>query len=678
MQCGLLQGELPMMPTHTLVPATVAPRPAAPPTPAPPTRPPNDLVRVLRGAGLIPLIAFAGIAVGGALWFVDPAWARWLWLAVLVGTGAVVVGRTLRDALRGHWASDIVAALAIVTAVIMREPLAGLIVVIMQTGGEALERYAEGRASDAVRALEADAPRNAHLVRGEVITDIAADDVEVGDVVLVRPGELVPCDGIVVEGVAALDVSRLTGEPVPMTVAPGVAVRSGSVNGDRPFTVRATAVARESQYARIVELVRTAQETKAPFQRIADKYAIWFTPLTLVAAALAAWLSGDMQRVLAVLVVATPCPLILAPPIAIIGGINRAARRQVIVRNGGAMERLARVNVAVFDKTGTITIGRPEVSDVILVGAVDRPTVLALAASLEQASGHLLARTVVEAAQSANLTLLPVTDAVESPGRGITGHVSGHTVAIGSRSYAASQMVHDHATAFDVSGAGLQAYVVIDGAPAGIVVYADHVRPDVLHTFADLDALGLHRRIMLSGDHEESARATALTVGITEVRGDLHPEDKVDAVRELTASGARVMMVGDGTNDAPAMSAATVGIAMAGHGGGVTAEAADVVLLVDRLDRVNDAVRISRRTMRIARESVLAGLGLSGVAMVFAAFGHIAPTAGALLQEVIDVAVILNALRASAAPAETAAAPPTARDARTETPVAARPGRAAA
>jgi heavy metal translocating P-type ATPase len=678
MQSGLPVGELPVMPTDTLVPVAAAPA-APPPSPTiPAARSSSDLGRVLRGAGMIPVIAVAGIAVGGALWFVDPAWGRWLWLAVLVGTGAIVVGHTVRDALRGHWASDIVAALAIVTAVIMREPLAGLIVVIMQTGGEALERYAEGRASDAVRALEADAPRNAHLVRGDAITDVPADDVEVGDVVLVRPGELVPCDGIVVEGVAALDVSRLTGEPVPMTVAPGVAVRSGSVNGDRPFTVRATAVARESQYARIVELVRTAQETKAPFQRIADRYAIWFTPLTLVAAGLAAWLSGDMERVLAVLVVATPCPLILAPPIAIIGGINRAARRQVIVRNGGAMERLARVNVAVFDKTGTITIGRPEVSDVILVGALDRPTVLALAASLEQASGHLLARTVVEAAQQAGLALLPVTDAVESPGRGIAGHVGGHTVAIGSRSYAASQMRHDHAGAFDISGAGLQAYVVVDGAPAGIVVYADHVRPDVMHTFADLDALGLHRRIMLSGDHEENARATALTVGITEVRGDLHPEDKVAVVRDLTASGARVMMVGDGTNDAPAMSAATVGIAMAGHGGGVTAEAADVVLLVDRIDRVNDAVRISRRTMRIARESVLAGLGLSGVAMIVAAFGHIAPTAGALPQEVIDVAVILNALRASAAPAESTAAPPLARDARTRTSEAARPGRAAA
>lgn len=682
MQSGLPAGEFPVMPTHTLIPATIAPTAPATESAAaasmPPSAPPNELVRVLRGAGMIPIIAFAGIVVGGALWFVNRDWAHWFWLAVLVGTGAPVVGATFRDALRGHWASDIVAALAIVTAVLMREPLAGLIVVIMQTGGEALERYAEGRASDAVRALEADAPRQAHRVRGEVITDVAADDVEVGDVVLVRPGELVPCDGIVVEGVAALDVSRLTGEPVPMTVAPGVAVRSGSVNGDRPFTVRATALARESQYARIVELVRTAQGTKAPFQRIADRYAVWFTPLTLVAAGLAAWLSGDMERVLAVLVVATPCPLILAPPIAIIGGINRAARRQVIVRNGGAMERLARVTVAVFDKTGTITIGRPEVSDVILIGALDRPTVLALAGSLEQASGHLLARSVVEAAHAAGLTLLPVADAVESSGRGIAGHVAGHTVAIGSRGYVASQMRHDHMSAFDVSGAGLQSYVVIDGAPAGIIVYADHVRPDVLRTFADLDTLGLHRRIMLSGDHEENARATALTVGITEVRGDLHPEDKVDVVRDLTASGQRVMMVGDGTNDAPAMSAATVGIAMAGHGGGVTAEAADVVLLVDELDRVNDAVRISRRTMRIARESVLAGLGLSGVAMVFAALGHIAPTAGALLQEVIDVAVILNALRASAAPAVPTAAPPSVRGARTETSEAARPGRAAA
>lgn len=609
------------------------------------------LVRIVRSLGVLPWLAMAGIGAGGSLWFSHPVWADRVWLVALVATGSVVVVHTVQRALHGRWASDLIAALAIVGAAVMDQPLAGLIVVVMQTGGEALERYAEGRASDALRLLELDRPQHAHVRRRGVVIDVTASEVLVGDTVVVRPGELVPCDGVVIEGDSNLDTSRLTGEPLPVAIRPGSTIMSGSINGDRMFALRATAAAEASQYARIVELVRTAQESKAPFQRLADRYAIWFTPLAVVIASCAAALSSDWNRALAVLVVATPCPLILAAPIAFVGGINRAARRQIIVRNGAALERLARCDVGVFDKTGTLTIGKPRVSAVIPSPAFARRELLQLAASAEQGASHLLARTLVDAANEESVDLLPVRDATESPGRGVAGMVGPIHVAVGSYSFV-KEILSDGLDAASMGPPldGLVAYVAIDDKFGGTVTYADALRPDVSDILAGLASLGITRRILLSGDHEGNVRAIAALTGITEARSDLLPEDKVAAVRALSAAGATVLMVGDGTNDAPALTAATVGIALAGHGGGVAAEAADIVILVDDLARVGVAIRISRRTMSIARQSVWVGLALSGVAMVVAAFGHIPPTAGALLQEVIDVAVILNALRASVAP----------------------------
>jgi heavy metal translocating P-type ATPase len=609
------------------------------------------VVRIMRSLGVLPWLALAGIAAGGALWFSHPVWADRVWLGALIATGSVVVVHTVQGALHGRWASDLIAALAIIGAAVMDQPLAGLIVVVMQTGGEALERYAEGRASDALRMLEADRPQHAHVRRNGIVIDVTASDVLVGDTVIVRPGELVPCDGIVTEGDSSLDTSRLTGEPLPVPIVPGFAVMSGSINGDRMFVLRATAAADASQYARIVELVRVAQESRAPFQRLADRYAIWFTPIAVVTASCAGLLSGDWNRALAVLVVATPCPLILAAPIAFVGGINRAARRQIIVRNGGALERLARCDVGVFDKTGTLTIGKPKVRSVAPAPAFARRDLLQLAASVEQGSGHLMASTLVDAATEEGVELLPVRDATDSPGRGVVGMVGSRRVAIGSHSFLGEMLSKDAAGAQAVPVLeGLVAYAAIDGKYGGAVTYADALRPGVSDILADLASLGITRRILLSGDHDSNVRVVATMTGITEARSDLLPEDKVDVVRELTAAGDSVMMVGDGTNDAPALTAATVGIALAGHGGGVASEAADIVILVDDLSRVADAIRISRRTMSIARESVWVGLALSGVAMVVAALGHIPPTAGALLQEVIDVAVILNALRASVVP----------------------------
>jgi heavy metal translocating P-type ATPase len=580
-----------------------------------------------------------------------PLWPDRIWLSALIVTGAVVVTRTVRGALHGKWASDVVATLAIVTAAVMNEPLAGLIVVVMQTGGEALERYAEGRASRAVQQLEADRPKSAHRLRDGDIVDIRADEVLVGDVIVVRAGELVPCDGVVIEGTTELNTSMITGESLPRPVAPGAQVSSGSINGDRLFQMRATAIAEASQYERIVQLVRSALDSKAPFQRIADRYAVWFTPITLVVATVAAVMSGDYQRFLAVLVVATPCPLILAPPIAIIGGINRAARRQIIVRNGAAIERLATANVAVLDKTGTLTVGMPVVKDVVAAESFTREQVLRLAGAIEQGAVHLLARTLVDAALVENQSLPAIKDVVETPGSGVEGRVGNDMIAVGSRTYIQEKVTAQQDGAIpEESVVGLKAYVAINGHLAGIVVYDEKLRGDVPAILTDLNGLGFKRILLLSGDHEENTRAIAAAIGISEVRGDMTPEGKVIAVRELTAEGNRVLMVGDGTNDAPALSAATVGIALSGHGGGVTAEAADLVILVDELDRVPIAIRIARRSMKIARESIWAGLGLSGVAMLFAAAGYIDPIPGALLQEGIDIAVVLNALRASAGP----------------------------
>jgi len=594
----------------------------------------------------------AAVIVAGLLarlWAPGTSWDRDLWYAGLAVTGTPVVWRTLRGALRGHFAADVVATLAIVTAALLGQPFVGLVIVVMQTGGEALERYAEGRASEAVRALEAAAPRTAHRLRGNVTEDVPADDVVIGDLLLVRPGELVPCDAVVVDGTAHVDASMLTGEPLPISAARDTRLMSGSANVDGALTVRATATARESQYARIVALVRSAQESKAPLQRVADRYAVWFTPVTLAVCAVAYVASGDWHRVLAVLAVATPCPLILATPVAVIGGINRAARRHIIMRHGTALERLGTATVAVFDKTGTITIGKPRVRRVIPLNGLGPDAVLRLAGAVERTSGHLLARTLVDAAEAGGLALPPARDVVEVPGRGVAGTVDGHRVVVGARSFVIPQTMGGGATALaaEPADAGLRAYVAVDDTVAGIVEYADALRPGLREVFQDLTAMGVRRIILLSGDHAANARAVAQAADITEVQGDLLPEDKVAIVRDLVRAGEAVVMVGDGTNDAPALSAATVGVALAGHGGGITAEAADVVILIDDLSRVVDAMRISQRTMHIARQCIGVGLGLSAVAMIAAALGLIAPTPGALVQEGIDLAVILNALRAS-------------------------------
>ncbi len=598
-------------------------------------------------------LTLAWLAAGGAAQLTSGgAVASRVWLAGVIVLGAPIIFRTVRGIARGHLAADIVASLSIVGAVALSQPLAGLVIVLMQTGGEALERYAEGKASAAVQALEAAAPRVAHRVGEQQVEDLPVSSVTVGDTLLVRPGELVPCDGTILEGESQLDTSSLTGEAAPRRATAGVAVMSGMINGEGSFRMRATAPAEQSQYARIVELVRSAQTSKSPLQRIADRYAVWFTPITVIVCGVAVWITKDWMRALAILVVATPCPLILATPVAIIGGINRAAKRFVIVRHGGALERLSEVNVAVFDKTGTLTIGKPRVHGVAAAPMFDADDVMRRAAAVEEHSSHLLARALVDSVRGAGLRPLAAEQTVETPGQGVSGRVDGRVVRVGARAYVLPECVDGVMRAADLerSGATLRAYVSIDDRLAAVVEYADEIREELPEVLADLERAGVRRVALLSGDNVAIARAVADQVGIRETHGDLLPEDKAKFVERLRAEGQVVLMVGDGVNDAPALSMADVGVALAGNavGRGITTEAADVIVLVDSLERVPEAMSIARRTMRIARQSIWAGLGLSGVAMLVAAFGHLPPLAGAAIQEAIDVAVILNALRASA------------------------------
>ncbi|HEV8124427.1 MAG TPA: heavy metal translocating P-type ATPase [Gemmatimonadales bacterium] len=604
-----------------------------------------------RGAAILPIAALGFILAGVIARLMGWPWSDRIWLTGLVLTGWPILRNTVLSIVARRFAADIVASLAIIASVALAQPLPGLIVVLMQAGGEALERRAEGRASTAVRELEAMSPTVAHRQVNERIEDIPVDRIGIGDSLLVRPGELVPCDAIVLQGTSSIDASRLTGEPLPFDARPGCRLMSGSINGASPLTVRATALARESQYARIVDLVRTAQASKSPYQRMADQYAAWFTPLTLVVCGLSLALSGDWSRVLAVLVVATPCPLILATPIAIIGGLNLAARHQIIFRHGAAVEQLGQVTAAVLDKTGTLTIGRPRVSRVLALGSFSETEVLRFACGVETVSSHQLARTLVEEAVARGIAPLRGEHMEESPGEGIHGEVAGRQVTVGGRGYVTGR--HPSARAafenLGLNGHGLRAWIVIGDQAAGVVEYADAARPEIRSFVSRLRQLGMRRILLLSGDADDNVEAIARSSGIDESEGNLLPGEKVDRVQALMDQGEKVVMLGDGTNDAPALSTADVGVALASGGGGITAEAADVVLLGDDPAQLVQAIRISRRTLGIARQSLQLGMALSAAAMAFAAAGSIPPTIGALLQEVIDVAVILNALRTSSA-----------------------------
>ncbi len=597
----------------------------------------QSVLSLLRGLAHRPvaLIAAMGLAAGLI------ARSDRVLLATLLIGGIPLVVQTLRGMLRGRFAADIVAMLAIITAFVLGQYFAGAVIVLMQSGGEALEAYAMGRASDSLEALLARAPRIAHRLRGEAIEDVPVEVVQVGDLLVIRPGDLVPVDGEVTEGTSTVDQAALTGEPLPIRAVAGSALMSGSLNLEGALRARALRPSGQSQYQQIVQLVERARREKPPIQRLADRFAVWFTPVTLAMCAVAFLATGSTASVLAVLVVATPCPLILATPVAVIAGISRAADIGVIVKHGRAIEQLGLARAVVFDKTGTLTLGHPSVAHVDVLDGVSAPELLRLSAAVEQLSSHHLGRAVADAGRAQLPALPPVTGFHETPGRGVSGRVDGRLVSVGSPRYLRDAGV----PLADGSNDGTAAYVAIDGHLAGTIEFADRIRHQVPALLQRLTVLGVTDTVMLTGDREAPAEAIAAQAGIRTVRANLLPADKVAAVRDLTQRHGIVLMVGDGINDAPALAAATVGVAMGAHGTAVSAEAADVVLLVDDIARVGDAIAISRRMRRVVLQSIGVGLGVSFALMVVASLGHITPAAGAVMQEALDAAVILNALR---------------------------------
>ena len=593
----------------------------------------------------VPVFGLIGLSAGAVFRFVfaRPDVADVIWLVVLVVGGAPTILKTTQKMLRGNFAADVVAMLAIITAVIMREYFAGVIIVIMQSGGEALENYSLKRASSTLEHLLARAPRIAHRKEGGQITEIDADRVRVGDILMVRPGDLVPVDGTLLSSQAEIDESALTGEPLARSKETDDALLSGSANQGDAFEMRAGKIAAESKYAQIVKLVRAAQEEKPPLQRLADRYAVWFTPVTLIMCAVGWWITGRPETILAVLVVATPCPLILAVPVAVIGGINRAASASIVVKSGTAIEQIGHVAVMVFDKTGTLTLGAPTIDQVVALDGVSRDNLLQIAGSIEQLSSHTLGQTLAAAAQRQHVLSLPA-NFHESPGFGVEGDLDGQHIVLGSPRYLKDKTGDDIPTA--TVRPELATYIAINNRLAGMVTFRDQLRPGVPQLMRQLRALGVRRTVMLTGDSREHAQAIGKQAGIDQVDANLLPEDKVRLVKALQQEYGVVAMIGDGINDAPALATATIGIAMGAHGTGISAEAADIVLLVDDVTRVAFAVEAGQRMVRIAKQSVYLGLGLSLGFMVIASLGWISPPIGALLQEVIDVIVILNALRA--------------------------------
>lgn len=595
-------------------------------------------------------LVLVGLASGGILYAVGLGGVgRWFWAAATAGVLAVTLYSAGRALLHGKTGVDLIAILAMGAALAMDELLVGAIVATMLAGGSALERYAVTRARRELTKLMQRAPRIAHLRRGEELVDVPVGEVVPGDVVVVKPGEVLPADGVLASEGAVLDESALTGEAAPVQVLREAPIRSGATNAGQPFDMRVMASADRSTYAGIVRLVQAAEGSKAPFIRLADRYAIGFVALTLIVAG-GAWIaSGDALRALAVLVVATPCPLILAAPAAIIAGVSRAARYGIIVKGGGPLEALAGVKVILLDKTGTLTSGKPKVATVAPCAGYEADELVRLAASLEQVSLHPFAPALLAEAHGRGLELAFPEQPKEQMGSGIAGLVGGRRVTVGQLAYVEPEgegrgALRSLEVRAAVEGSSL-VYVGVDGRLAGGMLLQDPIRAEAPRVLRELRAAGITRIHMVTGDHPDVADLVGDALGIDKVYAERTPEEKVEVIRRVRGEGAAAM-VGDGLNDAPALALADVGIAMGARGASAASEAADVVLTSDRLEGLALAIRIAQRTRRIAVQSVLVGMSLSVVAMGFAAVGLLPPVAGAVLQEAIDVLVILNALRA--------------------------------
>lgn len=603
------------------------------------------------------LAVLLGLLAGGAAFALGhDRLADRLWIGATIPVVVVLAISIIRDLLAQRMGVDAIALLAMAGAIALNQSLAAIVIAIMYTGGTVLEDYAVARAERNLKSLIDRAPKVALRRNGGASEVVPISSIAIGNTIIVRAGEIVPVDGLITS-VAVLDESALTGEPIPVTRTGGESVRSGALNAGDSFEMTATATAEDSTYAGIVRLVTAAQTAKAPFIRLADTYALWFLPLTILVAGLAWAMSGEAVRALAVLVVATPCPLILAAPVAFIAGVSQAARRGIIIKGGAPLDALAQTHTVLFDKTGTLTVGGARLVATETGPGESADEVLRLAASLEQASQHVVASAIVSAAMGKGLSLQAPSQVHEVAGAGLEGIVGGKRVRAGSHQLIFGSHRPDDWALRALRRASwrsaLSVFVSIDGRIAGALLLGDELRRETPRAIQSLRAAGVARIVMVTGDRADAAETIAAALDIDAVLSDRDPADKVDAVA-MESRLHPTLMVGDGINDAPALAAADVGVALGARGASASSEAADVVIVVDRLDRVSEAVSIARRSRQIALQSIIIGMGLSGVAMVVAAFGWLEPVAGALTQEAIDIAVIVNALRALRPPRRTA------------------------
>ncbi len=580
--------------------------------------------------------------------FRSEGYQDWPLFTVLAVGGVPLIWDFLRKMVKGQFGADWLAGIAIVTSILLGEYLAGSIVVLMLSGGEALEGYAAGRASSVLRALANRMPSVAHRKVDGVLVDIAIDEVEVGELLVVLPHETCPVDGEVVEGHGVMDESYLTGEPYTMSKAPGSEVLSGAINGESALTIRAWRKAVDSRYARIMEVMRESQQGRPRIRRLADQLGAWYTPLAVTIGLLAWLISGDPVRFLAVVVVATPCPLLIGIPVAIIGAISLCAKRGIIIKDPRVLEQCDRCHTLIVDKTGTLTSGRPVLTDVVVGPGFEKAEIVQLMASAERYSKHPLSKAVVNAAKAQGLTLEPVSEISERPGQGLTGKVGGRTIHITSRNKLAAAG-HRAFEQLPAAEAGLECVVLVDDAYGATCRFHDEPRAEGRAFIAHLGPRHAFDRILLvSGDRQSEVAYLAGKVGIEIVYAEQSPEDKVAIVREENKRGP-TLFVGDGINDAPAMTMATVGVAF-GQAHEITSEAAGAVILEPSLIKVDELLHISKRMRRIALQSAIGGISLSVVGMGFAAFGLLPPVAGALAQEGIDLLAVLNALRMGVKP----------------------------
>ena len=632
--------------TDRMTCAVPEPERLATPRPAPATQAELSQKRFFSQTTTIALFAALGIAVYLVTRFLlhlPVNQCHWILIAVLVAGGGPLVIDLARKAFSGEFGSDLLAGMSIVTSAVLGEYLAGSIVVLMLSGGTALEEYATRRASSVLGALAKRMPRTAHRKQSGQLLDVDASEIRIGESLVVFPHEVCPTDGLVVEGRGSMDESYLTGEPFLIQKAPGARVLSGALNGETVLTISVASLPADSRYAKIMRVMKEAEADRPQMRRIADRLGSWYTLVALGVAGLGWMLGGDATRFLAVLVIATPCPLLLAIPVAIIGAISVAASRGIIIKDPSMLERIDTCRTVIFDKTGTLTYGRPSLTDVILAPGETRERILQMAASLEQYSKHPLALTISQAAEREGIPLAAVSEIGEKPGEGLNGIVDGRRVQITGRK---NIMTLGNAIASQVPppSPGMECILLVNGDYAATLRFRDAPRKESRSFITHLGPRHhVNRVILLSGDREAEVRYLASEVGITEILASQSPEDKV-AVVKAEAKLAKTMFVGDGINDAPAMQAATVGVAF-GQNSDITAEAADAVVLEPSLSKVDELIHIGRRMRRIAMQSAVGGMAVSVIGMLLAAAGYLPPVAGALTQELIDVGAVLNALR---------------------------------